>query len=262
MSFLTIPRRRSFTIVLFIGLLLVIGSMVGHRPAQAADRQQHFFANFQFTQQARQNLDGWLRGKTSTYAAATTAVMPPMFAIFTVTNTNDSGAGSLRQAIDDANLNPGTDTIDFALGAGFPTISPLSTLPTISDPVIMNGNIGGSTLVRIDGASAGAGVSGLTITAGNSTVRRMLINGFKANGIQLITNGGNIIAGCGIGVDSTGTVDLGNGFNGIQIETANNTIGGLTALDRNTISGNDSYGIFIIGASATGNKVIGKSHWC
>ena len=34
-------------------------------------------------------------------------------ATFSVTNTNDSGAGSLRQAIIDANASPGTDTIAF-----------------------------------------------------------------------------------------------------------------------------------------------------
>ena len=36
-------------------------------------------------------------------------------ATFTVININDSGAGSLRQAILDANANPGPDTIDFAI---------------------------------------------------------------------------------------------------------------------------------------------------
>ena len=44
---------------------------------------------------------------------------------FTVTNTNDSGAGSLRQAILDANANPGGDTIAFGIpGAGVHTITP------------------------------------------------------------------------------------------------------------------------------------------
>jgi hypothetical protein len=40
-------------------------------------------------------------------------------ATFTVTSTSDSGAGSLRQAIVDANANPGADTIAFNItGAG------------------------------------------------------------------------------------------------------------------------------------------------
>ena len=46
-------------------------------------------------------------------------------ATFTVTNTSDSGAGSLRQAILDANANPGLDTIAFDIpGAGVHTITP------------------------------------------------------------------------------------------------------------------------------------------
>jgi hypothetical protein len=56
-------------------------------------------------------------------------------ATYTVTNTNDSGAGSLRQAIIDANANPGTDTIDFNIpcGGGVCTITPTSPLPTLTD---------------------------------------------------------------------------------------------------------------------------------
>ena len=38
---------------------------------------------------------------------------------FTVTMTADSGVGSLRQAILDANANPGADIIAFAATCGF-----------------------------------------------------------------------------------------------------------------------------------------------
>ena len=55
-------------------------------------------------------------------------------------NTNDSGIGSLRQAILNADANPGLDTIDFDIpGAGVHTISPASALPTITDPVVIDG---------------------------------------------------------------------------------------------------------------------------
>jgi hypothetical protein len=50
--------------------------------------------------------------------------------IFTVTNTNDAGAGSLRQAIMDAETNAGnTDTIRFAIGSGPQTITLVTALP-------------------------------------------------------------------------------------------------------------------------------------
>src|SRR5262249_2197713 len=68
---------------------------------------------------------------------------------FTVTNTGDNGGvnpapgagtGTLRQAIVDANANPGTDTIAFNIpGTGPFTIIPAANLPTITEAVIING---------------------------------------------------------------------------------------------------------------------------
>ncbi|HEY4760201.1 MAG TPA: DUF4347 domain-containing protein, partial [Thermoguttaceae bacterium] len=59
---------------------------------------------------------------------------------YVVTTTADSGAGSLRQAISDANANAGLDSITFNIaGAGVHTISPTSALPTITSPVAIDG---------------------------------------------------------------------------------------------------------------------------
>src|SRR5215471_7608095 len=59
--------------------------------------------------------------------------------VFTVTNTNDSGTGSLRQAITDAN-SMGGGTINFNItGSGVHTISPLTVLPTITQTVTIDG---------------------------------------------------------------------------------------------------------------------------
>ena len=61
------------------------------------------------------------------------ATLPLAAATFTVTNTDDAGPGSLRQAILDAEGSAGADTIAFAIpGAGVHTITPLSLLPIIS----------------------------------------------------------------------------------------------------------------------------------
>ena len=151
---------------------------------------------------------------------------PPPEPTFTVINTNDSGAGSLRQAMLDANANPGFDRIEFDIpGAGPHTIQPLSALPTITDPVIIDGytqagaspntngpGLGLNTVLKIelDGTSAGAGVSGLLITAGGSTVRGLVINRFGGNGIVLQMDGSNVIDGNFIGIDVTGTSARGN----------------------------------------------------
>ena len=73
--------------------------------------------------------------------ARTTDSPDAQSATLTVTTTADSGAGSLRQAILDANTSPGADTITFSIGASGSqqTIAPLTNLPTISDPVMLDG---------------------------------------------------------------------------------------------------------------------------
>ena len=84
-------------------------------------------------------------------------------ATFTVTNTTDNGAGSLRQAITDANNTSGADTINFSVGTGSITITVASELPTITESVVINGlsqpgattlpivNINGNNLPNTDG---------------------------------------------------------------------------------------------------------------
>src|SRR5690348_17047136 len=67
---------------------------------------------------------------------------------FVVTNTSDSGAGSLRQAIINANNNAGADTISFNIPGSDPncdgtthvcTITPVTPLDAITDPVTIDG---------------------------------------------------------------------------------------------------------------------------
>jgi hypothetical protein len=68
------------------------------------------------------------------------APKPAHATTFTVTNTNDSGAGSLRQAIDATNANAGADAIKFNIpGNEVKTISPASALPDITDTVAIDG---------------------------------------------------------------------------------------------------------------------------
>ena len=208
-------------------------------------------------------------------------------ATFTVNSTGDAvdanpGNGTcatagavctLRAAIEEANHanNPGLDTITFSIGTGVQTISPGSALPTISDPVIINGytqpgasaNTNGPALgsnavlkIELDGAGAGpATVSGFFITAGSSTVRGLAIHSFSGPGVRSQTNGGNTIEGNFIGTGVTGTVNLGNSTEGVNMSTSNNVIGGTIPAARNVISGNDGFGV-VVGGS--GNEVIGN----
>jgi hypothetical protein len=179
-----------------------------------------------------------------------------------VTNTNNDGPGSFRQAIVAANAAAGPDLITFDIpGAGPHTINPLSPLPVVTGPVTIDGTtqpgFAGSPIIELSGANAGAGVIGLWITAGNSTVRSLVINRFASSGIRLQQNGGNVIEGNFIGTDVTGTQDLGNANHGIEVTSANNRIGGTTAGAGNLISGN-TRGISITGNQALGNRVLGN----
>jgi hypothetical protein len=84
---------------------------------------------------------------------------------FTVINTADTGAGSLRQAITDANANAGPDTIAFNIpGSGIQTITvSLTNLPVISDPVTIDGTTqpgyAGTPLIEIHGSQTAGSTS-------------------------------------------------------------------------------------------------------
>jgi parallel beta-helix repeat protein len=173
----------------------------------------------------------------------------------TVTNTNDSGPGSLRQAILDANANAGADAINFHLpNTGINTITPASALPAITDPLVINGfNTAGMYQVELDGSQAGANVDGLFVNdnfaaGGNVTIEGLIINRFGGNGIVLSNTRVNRIEKNRIGTNADGTADLGNGQHGILIiDSSSNAITG------NLISGNDGSGVMITGSDSTAN---------
>ena len=191
-----------------------------------------------------------------------------LLATFTVVNTDDSGAGSLRQAILDANgaANPSgeVDHIAFNIpGSGVQTIKvSVDPLPEISDPVSIDGytqpgaiaNTNEITasdnavpLIEIDGSAIPDSAAGLSISAGGSTVRGLVIGGFSFYGLVLTGAGGNHVAGNFIGTNAAGTDAKGNS-NGVLDESPDNTIGGTLTSDRNLISGNHGLGIYLISA--------------
>jgi parallel beta-helix repeat protein len=163
-----------------------------------------------------------------------TILAAPRGATYTVTTTADSGVGSLRQAILDANASPGADSITFDIGAAGSqqTIAPLTNLPTISDPVLLDGwTQGGSgytgpPLIEIDGSNLTAsGNRGFRITAGASTVRGFIIHSFddaSSSAIRLHTADGNWITGNYIGTNAGGTAALPNHY-GIWINNRGNS---------------------------------------
>ncbi len=173
-------------------------------------------------------------------------------ATFTVLNVLDSGVGSLRQAILDSNNSPGLDTITFSIGSGMKTILPTSSLPTITDPVFIDATtqpgFTGTPIIELDGHLAGAVANGLTISAGKSIVRDLVINRFAGNGIELDGGTNSLIEGNYIGTDVTGTLAKRNDGYGVALDnTFLNTVGGTSTGTRNLISGNGNGGVFVTG---------------
>jgi VCBS repeat protein len=185
--------------------------------------------------------------------AGPSVVISTVVNAFTVTNTNNSGPGSLRQAITDANASPGADAIDFQTSG---PIAPTTPLPQIMEAVTIDGTTSFSDRVELSGASAPAGANGLALSGGGSVVRGLVINRFSGAGI-LVKSNNNVIDGNLIGTDFAGTADLGNG-QGIRISNVTgNLVGGTTAAARNVISGNN-FGVVVAGSVASGNLIQGN----
>ena len=176
-------------------------------------------------------------------------------ATYTVTTTADSGPGSLRQAILDANANPGTDAIAFAIpGTGVRTIVPLTALPVITEAVTIDGYtqpgaspntlaVGDDAviLVEISGVNGGGGltVQPAGVGTGWTTIRGLVIDDaagvffdYSPGGNQ---SGQNVLAGCFLGVSPDGA--SARPPSGVDLRSWSNTVGGLAAADRNVIAG-------------------------
>ncbi|MCB0584362.1 MAG: gliding motility-associated C-terminal domain-containing protein, partial [Phaeodactylibacter sp.] len=206
----------------------------------------------------------------------------PMGTTVIVTNTNDSGPGSLRQAIECTNADPALDSILFEIpGAGPHIIFLLSALPAVSDEgVVIDGlsqdsNIGS---IVIDGN--GVVNDGLYLAAGLCTVRGIKARNFNSSGFIIfdvnscvldqnctVNNFYGIFIGRGslcndhtitnnlIGVDENG----GSGSNryGVQIFGCSNNL-----LMDNTIAYNSLVGLGHNGGGNEGNQIIRGSFFC
>ena len=179
-------------------------------------------------------------------------------ATFTVTSTSDSGAGTFRQAILDANANPGADTIAFNIaGSGVHTITPLSALPAITSPVTIDGYTQAGSSPNTQPVGQGLNTvltielaAGLSVSASDTTIRGLAIH----NGGVVFNNGAfsnNKLEGCFLGTNVAGTQRIDGGFS-TQVSVigeSNATIGGSSPAARNLISVCQS-GISLTGAGS------------
>ena len=226
---------------------------------------------------------------------STPTVVPTLLATnHVVVNTNDSGPGSLRQAILEANAVVGDDLITFNIpGPGPHVIVPATPLPPILgdapgddfSSVIIDGtsepDFAGAPIVELSGALVGASGNGLTIASPGCVVRGLVINRFAVGILFTITVEGSpgvqdgIVEGNYIGTDVTGTVALGNGqgvtlgIGAVVDGAALITVGGTVPAARNVISAN-GLGVAVngglnrvlgnfIGTDASGTRALGNT---
>lgn len=214
-------------------------------------------------------------------------------ATVTVINTNDSGAGSLRQAILDANAAAaGTPmTVSFAIptsdpgfnAAGYWTISPAKPLPALTHGITTidattqpNGRATGPKIfldgtVTLDPANGNMRNShGLVITSGSNIIKGLGINNFvRAIGLTEDVGGAGIyiagasatnnqVLGCYLGITPDGTTAAGNGDWGVLIDdgASTNQIGGTGTTDRNVIAGNGQADVGVTQVKANSTRSI------
>jgi parallel beta-helix repeat protein len=190
---------------------------------------------------------------------AALAAMPAAAATFTVTNLNDSGPGTLRQAIADANAAAGADVVTFQAG-----LTGTITLTTgqlyILDSLDVQGP--GASVITVSGNNTSrvfymynssttidVRLAGLTITEGNDTIGAGVVDFDQNLILDAVTITGNNASSDGAGLwadgfDMTLTIQdstisgniAGNNGGGIYVEDT----GGPMLIDNSVISGNES----------------------
>lgn len=155
----------------------------------------------------------------------------PLATTFAVSNTNDSGSGSLREAILNANATPGADVISItAVG----TVNLLSALPQIIEAVTIQGPgasqfaVDGNDSLRVfDIATAGVEMSDLTVQRGSVTGSGANGAGIRSTGALTLTNVNvlsNTAQSHGGGLYVIGNLMLTNGL--FQNNRSTNGLGG------------------------------------
>jgi CSLREA domain-containing protein len=198
-------------------------------------------------------------------------------ATLVVNTTDDSDDGyclpahcSLREAINAANASSDASTINFTIpGSGVHTITPATVLPTVTQPVTINGytqpGAAANTLatgndavllVELDGENTLEAC--LSITGGGSTVSGLVINRCSP-GVALSGPGNNTVAGNFIGTNAAGTAASATGQRVAISNSSGNTVGGTSPAARNVLSGG-TFGVVIDGSpnGATNNLIQGN----
>jgi gliding motility-associated-like protein len=177
---------------------------------------------------------------------------------YVVTNTLNSGVGSLFDAISKANSSAGSGfDITFNIpGPGPFLIAPTTALPNINRKANLDATTqpGYETSPRIEINGGGILNNGITVGNNGNTIKGFSITGFTNAGIS-INSDNNFVSGNYLGVKPDGITAAGNKYGVYVNDYSNyNLIGGPSAA-LNIISGNTDAGIYITGTHAGDNKI-------
>ncbi|MGF1471310.1 MAG: choice-of-anchor Q domain-containing protein [Rubrobacteraceae bacterium] len=200
-------------------------------------------------------LVGWLVAGVLGVALVVLAAGPARAADFAVTSTDDSGSGSLRAAINEANGNDESDTITFDLPSN-------STIVLTSGSLIIENDVAGLDVtiegpgpdqLSVDGndsfgvftiRSAEANISGLRITGGSTDTGGGIFNDRGTLRLNNSTVEGNTAAGGG-GIGNTGTMTVNNctvdGNAAVILGGGIANLEGKLTLNKSTVSNNTAF---------------------
>lgn len=217
-------------------------------------------------------------------------VAPAGAAVIQVTSSSDSGAGSLRAAINQANSTPGVDVIQFNIPGSCPrTIALGSALPAIIESLAINGytqpgaqqntdpqGLDSVLCIRLANGSANSLHHGLYFLPREPDTDGLVVSGLSIGGFDrgILVEGGSFdLIGNFIGVAPDGVTAVPNGV-GVSIraasdESGTHRIGGNQAAYRNLVSANIEDGIAVdrdgvqivdnlIGTDRSGNAALGN----
>ncbi len=190
---------------------------------------------------------------------ASQAFLPPPN---TVVSLADSGPGSLREVINQANLTPTIDTIRFDLDGQGPWVITLDTELTVTDSLVIaadsqpNWNFENGMVVEIEGAVNNVEV-GINVLADYFELYGMKVNGFQAFGVNIENN---LASGCMIGDEGRGNIFINNTAAGLRLSGADNGFvrGNFIGSDFDGAEGPNDVGI-VIGEESLNNLIGGSA---
>ncbi|MCY2941585.1 MAG: right-handed parallel beta-helix repeat-containing protein [Planctomycetota bacterium] len=170
-------------------------------------------------------------------------VTPSFVTPYRVTNTSDSGPGSLRQAIDDANATADDDVIEFNIASG---TNPYTIILNSALPNILDASSSGTLTITGLGAPS-LTISGSDPTNPNNSTRNFNIFSIDSDGDLSIS---------GVTVSGAQTTGKGGAFNNAgTLKVSNSTISGNKAGDSGGAIYNDMGGTLTVTNSIiSGNK--------